>query len=220
MSCQRRVEPGSIASPRLMAAATAIVLALLTRPAAAEPADRPPLIRQHGLGLGYHAITFGTAAGDQYALHGPSVVYDYFRGRRWGFMMRLSGAYLVAGSMSGPSGDFSGGLGAIYDQRRLGADVTVGMGRRHALTPRLAITGAAGLHVQGFSLTGTRYSPVEDISIGLGGMGKLDYPLNGWLSLTGQLAVGLDPFDLVEHANPAGWVIPFSSTFALAARHY
>jgi hypothetical protein len=210
---QRRLQPGSIACAALVAVA---MLIPTVTPVRAEPAE---LVRQHGLGLGYQGITFGTEAGDQYTLHGPSVMYDYFRGRRWGFMTRLAAAYLVGGRMSGPSGEFSGGLGDLYDQRRCSADLLLMVGRRKPLAHGLVLIGAAGPHLQGFSLTGTRYSPVEDISVGLGGLGKLDYPLNPWLSLSAQIAIGLDPFDLVDHQNPAGWVIPFSSTFALAAHH-
>lgn len=206
----RRWLPGWIALVASLVAAT---------PVSAEPAESPALVRSHGLGLGYHAITFGTQVGDRYTLHGPAMMYGYFRGRRWGFMTRLAVAHLVAGRMSGPSGEFRGGLADLYDQRRLAADALLMVGQRRPLPRGMTLTVGAGLHVQGFSLNGTLYSPVEDISLGLGGLGKVDYPLNAWLSLSGQLAVGADPFDLVDHENPAGWVIPFSSVVALAAHH-
>ncbi len=207
---QRRWLPGWIALVACLAAAM---------PVSAGAEEPPARVRSHGLGLGYHAITFGTEVGDQYTLHGPALMYGYFRGRRWGFMMRLAAAYLVAGRMSGPSGEFRGGLGDVYDQRRHAADALLMIGRRRPLPRGMALTVGAGVHLQGFSLTSTLYSPVENISLGLGGLGKVDYPLNAWLSLSGQLAVGLDPFDLVDHQNPAGWVIPFSSVVALAAHH-
>jgi hypothetical protein len=209
---------------RPMFVCAALVAAAEPGPAVAEAeapsvTAGPRLVRQHELGLGYQGITFGTEAGDRYVLHGPALSYDYFRGRRWGGMVRLSGALLVAGRMTGPSGEFRGGLGDVYDQRRYAVDVMLMAGRRIPLRPRLTVTAAAGAHLNGFTLTGTRYSPVENISVGLGGLGKLDYPLNHWLGLSGQLVVGLQPFDLVDHRNPAGWVIPFTTTVALAARH-
>ena len=177
------------------------------------------LVRQHELGLGYEAITFGTDAGDRYTLHGPSLMYDYFRGRRWGVMMRLSGTLLVAGRMSGPSGRFRGGLGDVYDLRQYAGDFMLMVGRRARLSPRVTAVAAGGIHVNGFTLTSTLYSPVENISIGLGAVGKLDYPLNHWLALSGQLAFGLQPFDLVDHRNPAGLVVPIAMTVAVGARH-
>jgi hypothetical protein len=50
-------------------------------------------------------------------------------------------------------------------------------------------------------------------------MAKVDYALNHWLSISGQLAVGLDLLDLVDHQNPARWLVPVATGIALAGRH-
>ena len=67
-------------------------------------------LSEHGLGFGYHTVVFTTESSDTYTLHGPSLVYDYFHGRRWGFALRAAAWAPVFGSMSGPSGDYSGSL--------------------------------------------------------------------------------------------------------------
>ncbi len=198
--------------------------------AAAPPADaapaaevarspRTPRVHEHGLGTGYHAVMFGTESSDHYTVHGPALVYDYFIGRRWGFMLRASAFLPLYGTMSGPSGDFSGSLGGAYDERRYGVDGLFMAARRVPLSPRFVFTGGFGVHIQAFSLTGTTYSPVEIATLGVGGLGKLDVLLSHWLSLDLQLATGLDPIDLIDHRNPAQWVIPLSLSFSLAARY-
>ncbi len=198
-------------------APAASALAVAPDPAPGTP--RPKRVHQHGLGLGYHGVVFATERSDRYVIHGPALVYDYFIGRRWGFMARASAFALVSGRMSGPSGEFTGALGSYYDQRNEGFDGMLMVGRRLPMTPRLVVTAGGGAHFQAFALTSTYYSPVENVSVGLGGLGKLDYVLNGWLTVSGQVAVGLDLIDLADHKNPASWVIPIATSFALAGYH-
>lgn len=213
-----------------------LALALPTKPAFAEShaaragssgGDRRPtaqvsrrdLLRTHGLGLGYHAVFFRTESSDQYAVHGPSVAYDYFVGRRWGFMLRLAAFFPVLGSMHGPSGDFDQSLLGVYDHRRLGIDALFMTAHRRALLGRTTVTAAFGPHIQWFSLAGTAHSPVEEISLGMGGLGKVDYALSHWLSSSAEVATALDVWDLIDHRNPASYVVPLSCSFAITARY-
>jgi hypothetical protein len=160
-----------------------------------------------------------TESADNYVLNGPSLVYDYFIGRRWGFALRAAVFFPVLGSMSGPSGEFSGSLVDSYDQRHIGYDALAMVARRLPLGSKLTLVAGGGLHLQGFALNGAAYSPVEEDSLGIGGLGKLDYALNEWLSASGQVALGLDFLDIVNHANTSQVVIPVSISFAFAARY-
>ena len=184
--------------------------------AAAVTAER---VAQHTVSTGFHNVFLHAESGDNYALHGPAFVYEFFIGRRWGFMVRAAGFLPVVGEMSGPSGDFSGGLLDVYDQRHFGIDGLIMVARRDALATRWIVTTAAGVHAQGFSLTGSRYSPVEDISLGIGGLGKLDFMVNHWFSVSGELALGIDFLDLVDHRNPAQLVVPLALSFGVSARY-
>jgi len=221
--------PATRTMRRVTCGRVALVLALVMgiTVAAAEPAPETPAApagkagwdKTHDLGLGYRTLIFSTQMSDRYTLHGPTLAYTFFVGRRHGVLLRLEGTTLVAGHMSGPGGSFSGSLGPLYDQRHHGFDAMVLGARRTRLTDRVTVLAAAGLQLQGFSLNGTRYSPVEDVSIGLGALGQAGYTLNGWLSLSVQLTAGLHPFDLVNHSNPATWVVPLGTSFSIAARH-
>jgi len=190
--------------------------------ATARATPAPPqhgLVQKHSLGLGFHVVLMQTEASDRYALHGPAIAYNYFIGRRWGALLRLAAFFPILGTMEGPGGNFSGSLIEIYDQHRYGIDGLLMVARRIPVAERLEVVTGLGPHIQSFSLAGARYSPVEDASLGIGGLGKIDYAFNGWLSASTQLAIGLDLFDLVDHRNPADLVVPLSWTFAVDARY-
>jgi len=174
---------------------------------------------QHSVGLGGHALLLRTDSSDQYLIQGPALAYDVSIGRRWGVAARLAAFLPLLGSMDGPSGSFSGSLVETYDLHRYGVDALILGARRVQLAPRVRLLVGVGPHVQWFSLAGRRYSPVEDASLGIGGLGKIGYAFNGWLSASTQLAIGLDPIDLQDHRNPARLVVPLSWTFALDARY-
>jgi hypothetical protein len=192
----------------------ALVLLVMSAPAFAAT----PRVNQHGFGFGYHTVLFQTASDDDYTLHGPSVVYDFFLGRRWGFMLRGALYVPVFGSMHGPSGEWSGSLLDGYEQRHLGFDALLLLARRLPLSTSLVLSAGGGLHLQSFALVGSQYSPVEEASLGLGGLGKLDYLLSDSLSMSVQFETGLDFVDLIDHRNPADFLIPLSASFAFAAR--
>jgi hypothetical protein len=206
-------------TPATAVLALLAIVALTVGPPARLASADEGRVHQHGLGFGYHTVFLRTESSDSYVLDGPSLVYDYFIGRRWGFALRAALFFPVLGSMSGPSGDFSGSLLDTYDQRHIGYDALAMIARRLPLGPNLSLVAGGGLHLQGFALNGAAYSPVEDDSLGIGGLGKLDYALNDWLSASGQLALGLDFLDLVNHQNASQLVVPVSVSFAFAARY-
>jgi hypothetical protein len=195
-------------------------------PAVTATSARRPLVRQHTFGLGYQTLVMRTENASTYVIHGPGVSYDYVIGRRWGFMARTAAFFPVTGHMSGPGSDFSGSLVDIYDQHRYGVDVML-MGARRwpadASRPgplgKLALLAAAGAHLQWFTLSGLEYSPVEALTIGVGGLGRADYEVNRWFSVSTQIAMALDPFDPLDHRNAADLVVPIAWTFSIAARH-
>jgi len=176
-------------------------------------------VDQHSLGLGFESLYFRTRSTDDYAMQGPAIVYDYFVGRRWGFLLRTAAFLALSGEMNGPTGHFAGGFDRVYDQHHYGADLMLMAARRIPVGARLIATVGLGAHLQWYSLAGARYSPVEDASAGIGGLAKADYPLNGWLALSGELAAALDPLDLVNHQNPARLTLPLCLSFAVAARY-
>jgi hypothetical protein len=176
-------------------------------------------VAQHSLSIGVESLFFRTRSTDDYTMQGPALVYDFFVGRRWGFMVRTAVFFALSGQMSGPTGHFDDALDQVYDQHRYGVDTTLMAAHRLSIGERLIATVAVGAHVQWFSLAGTQYSPVEDASAGLGGLGRLDYPVNGWLAMSGELAGALDPFDLINHQNPARLVLPLCLSFGVAARY-
>jgi hypothetical protein len=200
-------------------------------PAAAAPtltASRPrqPLVRQHTFGLGYQTLVMRTENASTYVIHGPGVSYDYVIGRRWGGMVRTAAFFPVSGSMSGPGADFSGSLVDIYDQHRYGVDLLLMGAHRWPADParggflgKTSFLAAAGAHLQWFSLAGFEYSPVETLSVGIGGLGRADYAVNHWFSVSTQLAAALDPFDPLDHRNAADLIVPIAWTFSIAARH-
>ena len=65
--------------------ALALASAFLSDPRVAH-ADRKNA-PSHDVGLGFHTIRFRTENGNRYSLHGMSVVYDYWAGRRFGLML-------------------------------------------------------------------------------------------------------------------------------------
>lgn len=184
-----------------------------------SPPRRRGIDHEHSLGAGYHALVFRTESSDRYTVQGPAIAYSYFVGRQWGFLLRLAAFFPLLGSMSGPSGEFSGSLVEIYDQHRYGLDSHLMVAHRYPVRDRIELTVATGAHVQFLSLAGLEYSPVEVVTLGIGGLGKLDYDLNSWLSISTQLAVAVDLFDPVDHMNAADVAVPLSWTFAIDARH-
>lgn len=182
----------------------------------AAPADaRPERVKVHDVGLGYHAIMFRTETSDRYALHGPTVVYNYFVGRRWGFVLRGATYFPLTGRMNGPNGDFRGSLRALYSTRHYGFDLIFGAGRRFPVNDKLTFTTSVGLHLQSFSVNGESVSPVEAITMGVAGTARLEYRLTGILHFGAEFLCGFDPFDMIKHKNRSVLAIPLAGTLSL-----
>src|SRR5215207_2976423 len=119
----RQVRPGFVLASRLSLGLPTTAVLVMTTPAHAEsiapaapaaevhtaPARRP-LVQEHSLGFGYHALIMRTESSDQYAIQGPAIAYNYGIGRTWGFHLRVAAFFPLLGNMSGPSGDFDGSL--------------------------------------------------------------------------------------------------------------
>lgn len=189
-----------------------------TEAEATEEADtdgRPERVKVHDIGLGYHAVLFRTESTDRYALHGPSVVYNYFVGRRWGFVLRGAAHFPLTGRMNGPSGEFRGSLRQTYAARHYGFDTIFGFGRRMQVNDRLTMTVSTGVHLQSFTMSGDNVSPVEAITMGLAGTARLEYRLKGILHFGAEFLLALDPIDLIKHQNRAVLTIPMAGVLSL-----
>jgi hypothetical protein len=170
-------------------------------------------VKFHSVGIGFHATTFSTERGEGYTLLGPSVVYDYFVGRRFGFALRGEAYFPMSGRMAGNGEDFRTNLMDAYGARRFGFDGMFMVAYRAEVGSSLVMTAAAGLHVQSFRLTDQRFNPIEAITGGFGLLGRVEYRLGSLLSIGGELAIGLDPIDFVAHSNPATFTVPITPSF-------
>lgn len=182
-----------------------------TTPASPEPANLR--VKFHALGLGFHSTAFATQSGYGFTLMGPSVVYDYFVGRTWGFAMRAEAYFPMSGRMAGNGESFRANLIDAYSDRRYGFDGSFMVAYRRAVTPSLVLVGAAGLHVQSFRLVDATYNPIEAITGGIALMGRAEYRLLPWLSIGGEVAIGIDPLDFVQHRNRATVTVPITPSF-------
>lgn len=187
--------------------------------APATDASETPRIRQHDIGIGYRSIFVASSNGTRYLIHGPTVAYNYFVGRRWGFMLHAEASFPIAGHMGGSAGQFSGGFTDLYDQRRYSFDGTFMAARRFVITDRLILTAGVGLHVQSFLLKSVAYLPVEAITGGVGGLARIEWLANEHLSVGGTFATALDPVDFVRHVNRAALTMPLSAVVTLGLRY-
>ena len=187
-------------------------------PAAAAPPPRPPRVRTLALGMGYHATLFRTQTSDRYAMHGPAIVFDYFIGRKWGFALHAESYFPLWGRMNGPSGDWRGSLRTDYTDDHYGFDFTFMAAYRHVIRPELVMVYAGGLHVQTLRARGPEVSPIELITGGFGGVGRLEWLPHRSLYLAAQLMLALDPLDFIDHANRAVLTTPLSGSITLGFR--
>lgn len=179
------------------------------------PSEGMERVKVHDVGLGYHAVMFRTESSDRYALHGPTVVYNYYVGKRWGFVLRGAVHFPLTGRMNGPNGDFRGSLRELYATRHYGFDGIFGVGRRMVISDKLTITASVGVHFQSFTVGGASVSPVEAITMGIAGTGRLEYALTRVLHLGFEFEAGLDPIDLIKHDNRAVLTIPLAGALSL-----
>jgi hypothetical protein len=184
--------------------------------AQSEEPDPNPRVKLHAIGLGFHTTMFASDDRHGYTLMGPSVVYQYFIGRRWGFALRGEAYFPLSARYAGAESDFRAGLREPYGEGRFGLDGMVLVARRMPLTSALVLIVGGGLHVQSFKLSGTQYAPLEGITGGFGGLARLDWRVHRIVSIGGEVAVGLDPIDFVRHQNRAVLTLPISVAISLA----
>jgi hypothetical protein len=188
-------------------------------PPAEEASSRPERMKIQAVGIGYHAVLFRTENGDRYALHGPSVAYDYFVGRRWGFAIHGEAYFPLFGRYTGESPDFRGGLRNKYDARHYGTDLSFMAAYRADLTEKLFLFAAVGYHVQTFTVTSGEYLPVQAITMGFGASARLQWNFHPHLFLGANFLVAFDPFDMIKHQNPSTLVVPLSGALSFGVRY-
>lgn len=199
---------------------TALALTLgIAHDARAQSAgtEQSPRVKLHAVGVGFHTTMLASDDRHGYTLMGPSVVYQYFIGRRWGFGLRGEAYFPLSARYAGSGdGDFRTGLRGPYDRSRLGFDGMLLFARRLPLTPSLVLILGGGLHVQSFKLSGEQYAPIEGITGGFGGLARLDFRLHRVLSIGAEVAAALDPIDFVRHQNRAVLTAPISVALSIA----
>ncbi len=188
-------------------------------PAAEEDSPRLERIKVQGFGAGYHAVLFRTEAGERFALHGPSVTYDYFVGRRWGFAIHGEAFFPFFGRYSGEAPDFRGQIREKYDARHYGLDLSFMAAFRANLSDELVFFGAAGVHTQTVVVDSASYLPVQLISLGLALTGRLQWNFHPRLFLSANFMAAFDPFDMIHHQNKATIAFPLSGALSLGVRY-
>ncbi len=192
-----------------------------SEPAAAEPESddgRLPRLKSHSVGLGYHSVFFATDSGKRFLVHGPSVVYDYFVGRRIGFALHGEAFFTAFGHEAGSQNQFNGPLFGLYPDRHSGFDVTFMVAYRRALSEALTLFVGGGAHARTHTANGAEYRINELITAGVGGNARFQYAFHPLLTLNADLFVALDPFDMIDHDDPAVITVPFSGSVGIGAR--
>jgi len=181
--------------------------------------DSDPRIKFQAVGAGFHTTMFATAENYGYTLMGPSLTYQYYIGKRWGFSIRGEVYFPMSGRYAGPTGDLRTGLRNSYNAQHFGLDGQIGVARRLELSSSAALMLGMGVHVQSFKLSGDQYTPIEGITGGLGGFARLDWRVHRVVSLGADFAVGMDPIDFIRHQNRAVITVPVSLSLSLGVTY-
>jgi hypothetical protein len=180
---------------------------------AEDDSPRRERAKIQAVGLGYRAILFRTQANERFAVHGPSVVYDYFVGRRWGFAIHGEASFPLTGRYAGPD-NFRGSIREIYESRHYSFDLAFMAAYRLDFSDKLAFFGAAGLHAQTLVLDSASKLPVQLISMGFALTGRIQWNFHPHVFLSTNFMVGFDPFDMIDHQNEATIAIPLSGALS------
>lgn len=189
-------------------------------PTAEETADssdegRPGRVKFHALGASFHSTSFATQAEYGYSLLGPSVNYTYYVGRTWGFLIHGGIYFPLSGRMAGGETDVRRSLVDPYDVRRIGLNGSLMAATRREFGERFSMIAGAGIHIQSFKLVGTQYIALDGITGGIGLYGRLDYRVSDLVSIGLDVSAGIDPLDLIRHANRATITAAISSGFSV-----
>lgn len=175
-------------------------------------------VRLHAFGFGMGNTSIATESTFGLSFLGPAVSHTYFIGRRWGFASRLGMSFPLSGRMADQDVDFRAGLANAYDDRRFESDALLMAAYRAIVANDVQVIAGFGVHVHTIRLLGNEYQTIDGITGGFGGLARLDYFLGDVLSLGGELAVGLDPLDFVDHDNRMVVTFPVQFTISLGVR--
>lgn len=175
---------------------------------APAPSKRASRLHFHSLGVGYHNAFVARADGGRYGFSGPTIAYDYFVGKRWGFMLHGEAWFPLYAHQSVGNGRIESHLLSDYPARHYGFDGLVMAARRFEFEGPWVLTTAVGAHAQAFVLRSVVYTPVELISLGIGGLLRVDWLANRHLSIHAQATTAFDPYDAIQHAQRIRVTIP------------
>ncbi len=175
-------------------------------------------LKVHAAGLGYHALVFRSKEGDGYTLQGPAASYDYFVGRHIGFAIRGVAFLPAYGRYSGQA-DFRGPLWGMYADRHSGFDLTLMIAVRTRLSEDLSLFAGVGLHAQATTVNGAAYRIVELITMGAGANVRLQWEIHRLVMLHAGAHLAIDPFDMIDHNDPAVFTLPIGGTFGIGVRY-
>ena len=165
------------------------------------------------VGVGFHTIRFRTENGGAYSLHGMTTTFDYWVGRKFGFMLHAEAFFPMRGAQTAGGVGYRGSLRQDYEQN-WGLDGSLMVGMHHDVAPNVHFYTGAGVHLQSLRLNDATLSAIEVISMGVGGVARLRYDLHPHVHLSGIVAAAIDPLDLIKHRNRV--VVLFPVTFGVS----
>ena len=190
------------------------MLAISPEGARADRVNAP----SHSLGGGHRSLHFRTEDGGRYLFTGPTLTYDYWVGRRFGFMIHAEVFLPQRGRQRGGGNEYGGALRDQHNQK-WGFDGGFFFGTRRNLAEDIDLFVGAGIHLQSLRVNGPAVLPVEIIMLGVAGLARLQYNFTENLHIGGTFELAVDPFDLIGHRNRAVLSVPFTIAFNVGA-HY
>jgi hypothetical protein len=184
--------------------------------AEAEPTPRRINAPSTDVGLGFRTIRFRTEDGDVYSLHGLTLTFDYWVGRKFGFMMHGEAHFPMRGAQPGSGEDYRGSIREDFSQR-WGLDGSFMLGFQNHLSENLHLFTGVGVHLQSFRINDAQFSAIEVVSMGVGGVARLRYDFHPHLHVTGLVAAAIDPIDLIKHTNRVVLLVPITLGVSLGA---
>lgn len=193
-------------------------------PDAVPPAESGQIGRRgsrlhfHSFGIGYNNAFVARSGGGRYGFSGPSLAYDYFVGKRWGFMLHGAAWFPLFGHQVVGNGRITSNLLSDYPARHYGFDGLLMAARRFEFGEKLVVTVGVGAHAQAFVLRSVVYTPTELISLGVGGLGRIEWLASRRLSLHAQAHAAFDPYDAIRHATRVVVTIPAGGSIGCTVR--
>lgn len=180
---------------------------------------RTPKIKSHTASLAYQGILIQTDGAGRHRYNGPAVAYDYFVGRDIGFAIHGEASFPAYGFYRDGDSQRSGPVYTRYTGNHFNLGASFMAAHRATFNEKLSLTTGLGVHAQWFNLNSKVYSEVEVISMGLGATTRLSWLFHPMLSLDAGLAIAFNPFDMIDHDNPATLFLQYSGTLGLGVRY-